>query len=104
MQAKCIKLEGNEKFTRLLAGAPETCGMKSGYVTLKPGESVGEHAADSREESIIVLEGTAEVVIAGATAFTAGAHHLIYIPPGTIHDICNSGTGPLRYVYVVTPV
>lgn len=104
MQAKRVELKGDERFTRLLAGMPETRGMKSGYVTLMPGEAVGEHATSGREESVIVLEGEAEVFIDGGKLFTAGERTLVYIPPDTRHDIRNAGPGCLRYVYVVAPV
>ncbi|HRZ13909.1 MAG TPA: cupin domain-containing protein [Candidatus Omnitrophota bacterium] len=98
-----VKIEGTARFQRLLAGAPETCGMKSGAVILQPGESVGEHVTRAREEAIIILEGRAEVFVAGKPVFTSGPEELVYIPPETAHDIRNSGTVPLRYVYVVVP-
>ena len=104
MLPKRVELNGNERFKRLLAGTPETAGMKSGYVTLNACESVGEHKTEAREEAIIVLEGSAEIVVGGKAVFTAAARNLVYIPPETTHDIRNSGEGPLRYVYVVTPV
>lgn len=99
-----IELSGSEKFTRLLRGFPETNGMKSGYVILLPGESVGEHKTDAREEAIIVLEGQASVYAEKELKFTAKAPSLVYIPPETAHDISNEGRAKLKYVYVVTPV
>ena len=99
-----VKLEGSEKYQRLLPGAPVTCGMKSGHVCLKPGEAVGRHSTDSREEAIVILEGCAQIIAGGAVAATADAGQLVYIPPNTDHDLRNSGSGVLRYVYVVSPV
>ena len=99
-----VKLEGSEKYQRLLPGAPVTCGMKSGHVCLKPGESVGQHSTDSREEAIVILEGCAQIIAGGAVSATASAGQLVYIPPHTDHDLRNSGNGILRYVYVVAPV
>jgi quercetin dioxygenase-like cupin family protein len=104
MNPRCVELKGNERFLRLLAGAPQTRGMKSGYVTLKPGESVGEHAADGREECVIVLEGTAEVSVQGEPSFRAEGRSAVYISPGSVHDIRNAGATPLRYVYVTAPL
>ena len=97
------ELKGNERFKRLLPGRPVTAGMKSGYVVLKPGESVGEHKTESREEGIIILEGSAEIIVEGERMFTARKENLIYIPPETSHDIKNISDEPLRYVYVVVP-
>lgn len=104
MKPQLVSISGNEKFTRLLAGVPSTAGMKSGYVILKPGESVGEHKTDAREEAIIILEGKAAVYCEKNLLFTAEAESLIYIPAETIHDIQNAGDKNLRYIYIVTPV
>ena len=103
MRPIIVRLEGGEKYQRLLGGEPATRGMKSGNVTLKPGESVGEHSTSGREEAIIILEGEAEVTC-GSDKLAAGADTLVYIPPETPHDVRNPGAGPLRYVYVVSPV
>jgi mannose-6-phosphate isomerase-like protein (cupin superfamily) len=99
-----VKLEGSERFQRLLPGAPSTAGMKSGYVTLKPGESVGEHKTEAKEESIIVLEGAADIYCEGKLLFTAQEKSLVYIPPEVNHDIKNNSGVNLRYVYVVSPI
>jgi quercetin dioxygenase-like cupin family protein len=104
LQPLLIKLEGSERFQRLLPGKPSTAGMKSGYITLKAGESVGEHKTEAKEESIIVLEGTAEVYCEGKLLIVAQQNNLIYIPPEVNHDIKNNSNKELRYVYVVSPV
>jgi mannose-6-phosphate isomerase-like protein (cupin superfamily) len=77
--------------------------MKSGLVTLKPGEAVGEHVTSGREEAIVILEGEAEVSVQGAPAFRSCAKSLVYIPPETPHDLRNCGKELLRYVYIVVP-
>ena len=99
-----VELTGSERFQRLLPGIPATAGMKSGYVILKPGESVGEHKTEAKEEAILVLEGEAQVFCAGKVLFTVKERNLVYIPPETDHDIKNNGAKPLKYVYVVSPV
>ena len=101
---RLVKLEGNEKFQRLLAGAPDTAGMKSGHVTLKPGESIGEHTTEAREETIIILEGQAEFYCEGKLLFNAQEKFILYVPPHTTHDIKNNGDNLLRYVYIVAPI
>ncbi|HOY08495.1 MAG TPA: cupin domain-containing protein [Candidatus Omnitrophota bacterium] len=100
----CVRCGGTEKFTRLLAGQPSTAGMKSGYVTLSPGDAVGEHVTSGREEAVLILEGRADVFCYGKNIFSADAVSLVYVPPDTPHNIRNSGPGLLRYVYVVSPV
>lgn len=104
LKPKLVKLAGTEKYMRLLGGVPFTAGIKSGYVTLKPGEAVGEHKTEAREEAIVILEGKASVYCEKELLFTAEAESLVYIPPETNHDIRNEGEERLRYVYVVTPV
>lgn len=103
-EPRCVPFSGTEKFTRLLPGVPDTAGMKSGYMILRPGESVGEHKTTGREEAIVILEGKAAVYVEQKFAFVAEAESLVYIPPEIAHDIKNETDKPLRYVYVVTPV
>lgn len=77
----------------------------SGCVTLKPGESVGEHSTKSHEEIIIFLEGSGEVSSEHwerPQAVTAPA--VAYMTPHTLHNVTNMGTSRLRYVYVVAKV
>lgn len=104
LKAKIMELKSKEKFLRLLAGKPETAGIKAGMVTLQPAEIVGEHVTEGKEEAIIVLEGTAEVVIAGKTAHIIPAPCMIYIPPETLHNVRNPNQVLLKYIYVTSPV
>ncbi|HTY45725.1 MAG TPA: cupin domain-containing protein [Patescibacteria group bacterium] len=99
-----MKLEGTQKYQRLFAGIPQTCGMRSGYVRLTPGESVGAHNTDAREEAIVILSGKAEIHTGESDVFSAEAGSVIYMPPHTPHDIKNIGQETLRYVYVVSPL
>ncbi|MGB2601493.1 MAG: cupin domain-containing protein [Candidatus Omnitrophota bacterium] len=103
-EPKVIKLEGKEGYQRLLGGSPDTFGMKSGSVTLKAGESVGEHSTDEKEEAIVVLQGKAEISCDQKDPITAEKGTLVYIPPNTKHDVKNAGEDALRYIYVVSPI
>jgi len=92
----------------LLQGSPQTAGMRSGFVRLKPGETVGWHSTGQNEETLVVLAGKGATLIEGRSpegqsqqAFTAPA--LAYIPPATRHNVQNTGTETLEYVYVVAP-
>lgn len=73
-------------------------------MTLQPGESVGEHKTEGKEEAILILEGKADVYVESRLVFTAEQDSLVYIPPETNHDIKNNGATRLRYVYIVSPV
>jgi len=87
----------------LLQGAPQTAGMRSGFVRLKPGESVGWHTTGRNEESLVVLHGAGSALIDGQPGRAFAAPASVYIPPGAKHNVTNTGTEPLEYVYVVAP-
>ncbi len=96
-----IKLESTDKYLRLLSGKPQTKGMRSGLVSLKPGEEIGEHSTENKEEALVILNGEAEISCGKAAAFKAAAGSLVYIPPNTKHNVRNSGRELLKYVYIV---
>ena len=99
-----IKLEGNKRYRRLLAGKPKTLCFRAGLVNLKAGQDVGEHTTSAKEEVIVVLNGKAEISFSGYPALTAQTNSFIYIPAYTKHNVNNIGTKILRYVYIVTPL
>ena len=76
--------------------------MRSGLVTLEPGAECGEHSTESHEELIVCLAGAGEIDAAGRTTPLA-AGHMAYNPPNTLHNVRNSGTTPMRYLFVVAP-
>jgi mannose-6-phosphate isomerase-like protein (cupin superfamily) len=87
----------------LLEGIPQTAGMRSGFVRLRPGGSVGWHTTGQNEEALVVLRGRGEARLEGQPGRTLAAPMLAYIPPATRHNVANTGNEPLEYVYVVAP-
>ena len=91
----------------VLTGAPQTTGMRSGFVRLKPGQSVGWHTTGKNEEALVVLHGKGRALIEGPRGGQPGlpfaAPALVYIPPATRHNVENTGSDPLEYEYVVAP-
>jgi mannose-6-phosphate isomerase-like protein (cupin superfamily) len=87
----------------LLQGLPQTAGMRSGFVRLKPGQSVGWHSTAQNEESLIILHGVGHALIEGQTSRCFAAPQFLYIPPATRHNVENTGREVLEYVYVVAP-
>jgi quercetin dioxygenase-like cupin family protein len=85
----------------LLKGAPQTTGMRSGFVRLKPGATVGWHTTGKHEESLVVLHGQGEALIDGQARQSFVAPAFAYIPPATRHNVLNTGKDALEYVYVV---
>jgi quercetin dioxygenase-like cupin family protein len=72
-------------------------------VVLAPGDSVGRHSTERYEEVIVVLEGVGELRVTGGAALELKEGVVAYSPPDTEHDVRNTGTSPLRYLYVVAP-
>lgn len=86
-----------------LLAPPESVKLKSGCIVLKPGEAVGAHTTDAREEVLVILEGTATVDCAGETT-SINAPGFAYIAPQQMHNVTNNAETDLKYVYVVAPV
>ena len=79
---------------------PQTKKIKSGRVRLEPGEEVGVHKTESREEVIVVLKGNATLIMDGRDIkINEGDTH--FIEEGKTHNVKNNGTERLEYVYVV---
>jgi mannose-6-phosphate isomerase-like protein (cupin superfamily) len=104
-KVQIIELKNNSDYQPLLAGKPGTCGMRSGRVYLKPGEDCGQHSTEAHEEMLVFLSGRGTSLIGEhQTPFAVGQGKICYIPPHTIHNIKNTGTEPLVYIYCVAPV
>lgn len=88
-------------YTRILGGPPQSVTMRSGKVILQPGESVGEHSTKSNEELIIILEGEGRFLLDNNEFLEFTADSVLYCPPNTQHNILNSGSTILSYIYVV---
>jgi quercetin dioxygenase-like cupin family protein len=88
------------KYTSIIK-PPQSRNMKAGRVVLHPGESVGEHVTEKREELIIVLRGSGVLIMNGKeTILKTG--ETVYIGEGVRHDIKNNTVNVLEYVYVVS--
>jgi len=98
-----IDLNENAENQKLLDGKPQTHGMRSGRVYLPPGQACGQHSTKAREEVLVFLSGQAELLI-GEESFQVGQGKVTYIPPHTVHDVKNTGSEPLIYIYCVAPV
>ncbi len=103
-RAKAVALDSSVKELIVLNGRPESMGMKSGYIVLSPGKSVGKHGTGHHEELLVVLEGAGEILFKDGSKLLVKANTAVYCPPETEHDVMNSGSQVLRYVYVVAEV
>lgn len=80
---------------------PRTVTMRSGLVTLAPGKDVGLHSTEKNEEMLVILEGQGEVELEGFGRMQIAAGRTAYVPPKTRHNVFNTGTGPLKYIFIV---
>jgi mannose-6-phosphate isomerase-like protein (cupin superfamily) len=100
--AKVVVLDNQgEDYLPILAGPPESVTMKSGLVVLAPGKSVGKHTTGHYEELLIVLSGTGEMTFENSSKLPVDPKLALYCPPHTEHNVTNTGTVELRYIYVV---
>lgn len=103
-QVFVIDLSKSAKYQRLLDGEPQTCGMRSGRVYLQPGDACGKHSTKQREELLVFLSGQGRLLIGENDSYPIGEGKVSYIPPNTVHDVENTGTKPLIYIYCVAGV
>ena len=96
-----VELNDQKEYQRLFQ-APQSCGMKAGRVYLEAAGECGLHSTEGREECLVFLEGEGTAIIAGKE-LAVGKGKVCYIPPHTQHNIRNTGTGALVYIFCVTP-
>ena len=100
-----IDLTNSPEYQRLLAGEPQTRGIRSGRVFLDRGKACGRHSTKEHEELLVFLSGKGELLIGEeGDSFQVGQGRVCYIPPNTDHDVKNTGAEPLIYIYCVAPV
>lgn len=84
--------------------SPDTLAIKSGHVVLKNGEECGRHNTQSREEILVIMKGAGAVKIDGQKPLKIKAPSVYYIPPKTWHNVKNTSSKILDYVYITAPI
>lgn len=102
LQPFITELNNQRDYQRVIDPA-QTCGMKAGRVWLEPGAECGVHTTGDHEEALIFLAGQGIARIAGKT-IAIGEGKVGYIPPHTEHNILNTGSQPLIYIFCVVPI
>ncbi|NVO15260.1 MAG: cupin domain-containing protein [Rhodoplanes sp.] len=97
---KAIPFEpGDQSYVLLLKGPPDTRSFRSGLVTLAPGKSIGVHNSGVNEEMLVPLEGEGELRFPNRTVRIAPGM-VTYAPAHSEHDVINTGTTRLRYIFI----
>ena len=78
----------------------ETSRLNVTCVRVWPGQTVPAHTHLDEDQIYHVLSGSGFVVLAGVRTDVA-AGSFVMIPIGTEHEITNTGTEPLDYVFFV---
>lgn len=89
-----------EQSKRSLIKPPVSQKIKTGLVVLKPGQEIGKHKTNQKEEIIIILKGSALVSIENEKKIVQ-SNYLTYIPEGKLHNIKNTSNEILKYIYLV---
>jgi mannose-6-phosphate isomerase-like protein (cupin superfamily) len=89
------------EYVPVLTGPPETITMRSGSVVLLPSKDVGKHSTGNNEEALVVFAGSGEMRMSSGVTLKLKPYVVAYCPPDTEHNVFNTGSEPLRYVYVV---
>lgn len=85
---------------------PETCGSRRVDFRIscyQPMAYVQEHVHRVQEQVYHVLEGEGLLTLDERRVLMR-RHDYVFVPPGVRHGITNSGTGPLVFLVVTTPV
>lgn len=99
---KVIQADADGKdYMQLLSGPPESVTMRSGKVVLQPGKTVGKHSTEGNEEMLVLLAGEGLFLLSDGQCLEICAGSVLYCPPDTQHDVKNTGSTPLEYIYVV---
>lgn len=85
--------------------APWTLGsqhMWLGTSTVEPGNRTNAHSHDINEEIFYCVSGEGIMIVdEESQPYTAGT--IVYVPPGCVHQVVNTGTIPLKSVCAVSP-
>jgi mannose-6-phosphate isomerase-like protein (cupin superfamily) len=54
------------------------------------------------EEALVILKGKGQLVINNKDAMDFEADAVLYVPPGTIHNVKNIGKGILEYIFITS--
>lgn len=100
----CLQLKGRQRFLRLFGDSSKAKGLRSGYVILKPKESVGMHNTGPAEEIIFIISGSGLISYGRKNSFKVKKNTIVYIPPKTAHNVSNFGKDLLKYIYTAARV
>ena len=103
VEFKCIRNGiGETEMHKLLNGADEMFGKGRMFnlMTIKPGNSIGEHAHNGDNEVFYFISGTGEYTDDGTVA-TVGTGDVAVCLDGHSHALRNTGDEPLKFIALI---
>jgi mannose-6-phosphate isomerase-like protein (cupin superfamily) len=100
----CVQLKGRQKFLRLLGDSTQARGLRSGYVILKPNESVGLHDTGLCEEVIFIICGSGLINYGKKGSIKVKKNIFVRISPKMPHNVINTGKDLLKYIYTAARI
>jgi mannose-6-phosphate isomerase-like protein (cupin superfamily) len=98
-----IDISNNDNDYIQILGEGKSVALHSGRVLLLPGKDCGKHTTGHHEELIVVLSGEGELEVTGIGRTKIRSGMVAYNPPQTEHNVINTGSEPLAYIYIVAP-
>ncbi len=72
-------------------------------VTMQPGATTPRHSHRDAEQTWVVEQGTATLLLADGETVPVRAGEVIRTPPGEVHGLTNTGAEPFIYLTATTP-
>ncbi len=91
---------GTNVYQELLDADKDSVAFNSGFVTLLPGEAGDLHSTQSNEELIVAFSGAGKVKISNGDSLNIQFGSVAHIPANTEHQVVNTGSIPLKYIYI----
>jgi len=92
----------SSNYQSIFDGEKDTVVFYSGVVTLFPNQSVETHNTGIYEEMIVILEGEGKLLISDKNSYDLKYGKIAFCPPFTEHNVINTGTKKMKYIYIAT--
>lgn len=88
----------------MLGDSKKVKGLRSGYVVLKPKESIGRHNTGPSEEVLFIISGSGLVCHGKKGSLKVKKSAFVYIGPQMPHNVINTSKDLLKYIYTAARV
>jgi mannose-6-phosphate isomerase-like protein (cupin superfamily) len=86
-----------------LRNSPDDPDVSIARARVEPGVTTKRHRVVGTAERYVILEGVGVVFIGGLDEQVVGAGDVVFIPPGVVQSIANTGDQDLVFLCICTP-